>query len=70
MYESIRVKEKSKIEETIKKIWKSVFTPNAISERSKFQIEHTDVGIGIIIQPFISNIKSRGVLITKADFYQ
>eukprot|EP01080_Neovahlkampfia_damariscottae_P003772 gene3772-6660_t len=70
LYQSIKVTNPSDIQFTIKSIWKSIYSPHAIGERNKFKIDHSKVGMAILIQPYISNIKFSGVALTKSHRYE
>ena len=70
LYESIKIDDIKKIENVIKTIWKSIYSLHAITERNKFQIDHSKVAMAILIQPLISNFTFSGVALTKSNRYE
>ncbi|MBF0359413.1 MAG: hypothetical protein HQK49_00280 [Oligoflexia bacterium] len=60
-------KRKPVIDRIKDEVWKSMFNPKAFMARQHFQIKEENVGMGVLIHPFISGEKSNGVLVIGKD---
>lgn len=49
-------------------MWASVFTRRAWDEREWARIDHDAVGMAVLVQPFLSNLRAIGVAITENPF--
>ncbi|GAF03927.1 phosphoenolpyruvate synthase [Saccharicrinis fermentans DSM 9555 = JCM 21142] len=61
----VRNSEKKSFEKVIKKIWASLWTYEAFSERAYYHIDHKDVYMGIPVHRSFPNEEVNGVAITK-----
>lgn len=71
LYRSIRVKagaDESQIAAAIAEVWASVWLQGAFEERAWFRVDHSAVGMAILVQPFVDGAIANGVAITANPF--
>lgn len=54
----------TEIEEAIKHVWASLWNLRAYQEREWYRIDHKHVGMAVLVQPFVEDLKANGVAIT------
>jgi rifampicin phosphotransferase len=57
------------IADAIRRVWASVWTLRGFDEREWYRIRHRDVGMGVLVQPFVPDIHAVGVAITANPFF-
>ncbi|MBX3269134.1 MAG: hypothetical protein KF729_02665 [Sandaracinaceae bacterium] len=54
----------------LREVWSSVWLPGAYEEREWYRIDHREVGMAVIVQPFVDGAVANGVAITANPYYQ
>lgn len=73
LYRSAKVVDPSseaEVEAALRRVWSSVWLPGAFEERELYHIDHRAVGMAILVQESIEDIKASGVAITANPFNQ
>ncbi len=73
LYRSVRLgpdASEKELAEAMAQVWSSVWLQGAFEERRWYRIEHTSVGMAILVQPFIDNVIATGVAITANPFFE
>lgn len=71
LYESIVVPRgatDAQIADAIRGVWASVWLERAYAERAWYRVSHLDVAMGILVQPFVSDVVGSGVAVTVNPF--
>jgi hypothetical protein len=71
LYRSIRVKagaDEAAVARAIAEVWASVWLQGAFEERAWYRIDHSAVGMAILVQPFVDGAIANGVAITANPF--
>lgn len=53
----------------LRRVWASVWLDGAYDEREWYRIDHAQVAMGVIVQPFVDGAMANGVAITANPFY-
>jgi hypothetical protein len=56
------------IENAIREVWASVWTLRGYDERDFYRIDHRNVAMAILVQPFVADVIASGVAITRNPF--
>ena len=56
------------IGEAIRQVWASVWSLRGFEERDWYRIQHVNVAMAILVQPFVDNVIANGVAITQNPF--
>lgn len=73
LYESIvvpRSPTEAQVADAIRGVWASVWLERAYAERAWYRVSHMDVSMGILVQPFVSDVVGNGVAVTVNPFDQ
>jgi phosphoenolpyruvate synthase/pyruvate phosphate dikinase len=57
------------IADALRHVWASVWLQGAYEEREWYRIDHRQVAMGVLVQPFVDGALSNGVAITRNPFY-
>lgn len=52
------------VERALREVWASLFLPGAYAERSWYGIQHGEVAMAVLVQPFVDGAVANGVAIT------
>lgn len=73
LYRSIVVSggaSEAEIADALRRVWASVWLSGAYEERDWYRIDHREVAMGVLIQPFVDGAVANGVAITANPFYE
>jgi hypothetical protein len=56
------------VENAIREVWASVWTLRGYDEREFYRIDHRQVAMAILVQPFVADVIASGVAITRNPF--
>lgn len=73
LYESVVVDAgagEREIAAALRQVWASVWLQRAYEERQWYRIEHRDVAMAVLIQPFVDHVVGNGVAVTRNPFDQ
>lgn len=73
LYESIVVPSQASeqaIADALVRVWASVWLTRAYEERAWYRIDHAQVAMAVLIQPFVDDIVGNGVAVTANPFYE
>jgi len=56
------------VENAIREVWASVWTLRGYDERDFYRIDHRQVAMAILVQPFVADVIASGVAITRNPF--
>lgn len=73
LYESILVPpdpSPGQVADALRRVWASVWLQRAFEERDWYRIEHREVAMGVLVQPFVEDAVATGVAITGNPFKQ
>jgi len=71
LYRSVRIKagaDDAQIAAAIAEVWASVWLQGAFEERAWYRVEHSAVGMAILVQPYVDGAIANGVAITANPF--
>jgi hypothetical protein len=71
LYRSIRVRanaDDAQLAAAIAEVWASVWLQGAFEERAWYRVDHSAVGMAILVQPFVDGASANGVAITANPF--
>jgi len=71
LYRSVRIKagaDDEQIAAAIAEVWASVWLQGAFEERAWYRVDHSAVGMAILVQPFVDGAIANGVAITANPF--
>jgi len=57
------------IADALRQVWASVWLQGAYEEREWYRIDHREVAMGVMVQPFVDGAAANGVAITRNPFY-
>lgn len=57
------------IADALREVWASVWLQGAYEEREWYRIDHREVAMGVMVQPFVDGAAANGVAITANPFY-
>jgi rifampicin phosphotransferase len=71
LYRSVRIKagaDDAQIAAAIAEVWASVWLQGAFEERAWYRVDHSAVGMAILVQPYVDGAVANGVAITANPF--
>lgn len=71
LYRSVRIKagaDDAQIAAAIAEVWASVWLQGAFEERAWYRVDHSAVGMAILVQPYVDGAIANGVAITANPF--
>lgn len=57
------------IADALREVWASVWLQGAYEEREWYRIDHSEVAMGVLVQPFVDGAAANGVAITANPFF-
>ena len=73
LYRSVVVRagaSEQEIADALREVWASVWLLGAYEEREWYRVDHTRVGMAVLVQPFVDGAHANGVAITANPFYE
>jgi len=59
----------AELSDALRQVWASVWLQGAYEEREWFRIDHRQVAMGVLVQPFVDGAAANGVAITANPYY-
>jgi hypothetical protein len=60
----------AQLADALREVWASTWLLGAYEEREWYRIDHAQVAMGVLVQPFVDGAMANGVAITRNPFYE